>query len=104
MAQFRNVSGRELDLRLPDWYAPKTVPPGELVDVEDDLVRRYDFNQPGVWEPVGTVPDVEHPVDPRAPQQAPSEPVEAAATLTAPTSSTPPADGAQAPSSNTDGE
>ena len=68
MAQFRNVSGSDRHLALPDWYAPKFVEAGGIVDVDDDLVYvapakeedrtpdhhvgKYDFNQPGIWEAV----------------------------------------------------
>jgi hypothetical protein len=52
MAQFRNVSGQDRHLALPDWYAPKFVEAGGVVDVEDAVANAYDFNQPGVWEAV----------------------------------------------------
>ena len=52
MAQFRNVSGQDRHLALPDWYAPKFVEAGGVVDVDDALAKTYDFNQPGIWEAV----------------------------------------------------
>lgn len=59
MAQFRNVSGQDRHLALPDWFAPKFVEAGGVVDVEDALANAYDFDQPGVWEavtPAATAP------------------------------------------------
>jgi hypothetical protein len=50
VAQFRNVSGVDRHLALPDWLAPRLVEADAEVEVEDDLAAKYDFNQPGVWE------------------------------------------------------
>ena len=50
MAQFRNVSGVGRSLSLPDWFQPKFVEADAVVDVDDDLAAKYDFNQPGIWE------------------------------------------------------
>lgn len=52
MAQFKNVSGQDRDLSLPEWYDHRHVEVGGVVDVEDALAAKYDFDQPGVWEPV----------------------------------------------------
>ena len=49
MAQFRNISGQDRHLSLPDWFAPRLVEAGQVIEVEDDLAGKYDFNQPGVW-------------------------------------------------------
>jgi len=50
VAQFRNVSGVDRNLVLPEWLAPRLVEADAVVDVDDDLAAKYDFNQPGVWE------------------------------------------------------
>lgn len=50
MAQFRNVSGVDRNLSLPEWLSPRLVEDGAVVEVSDDLAAKYDFNQPGVWE------------------------------------------------------
>ena len=50
MAQFRNVSGVDRSLSLPDWYEARFVEAGAVVEVDDDLAAKYDFNQPGIWE------------------------------------------------------
>ena len=50
MAQFKNVSGLDRDLALPDWFASRFVEAGGVVDVDDALAAKYDFDQPGVWE------------------------------------------------------
>lgn len=50
MAQFKNVSGQDRNLALPDWYDHRHVEAGGVVDVEDALAEKYDFDQPGVWE------------------------------------------------------
>jgi hypothetical protein len=50
VAQFRNVSGVDRHLALPDWLAPRLVEADAEIEVEDDLAAKYDFNQPGVWE------------------------------------------------------
>jgi hypothetical protein len=71
VAQFRNVSGVDRHLHLPDWYAPRLVEAGAVIDIEDALVYSgpptprdgeeipvdhhvgtYDFNQVGIWERV----------------------------------------------------
>lgn len=76
MAQFRNVSGQDRHLALPDWYAPKFAEAGGVVDVDDSLIYAgppqpqvdedgnaipipadhhagtYNFDQPGIWEAV----------------------------------------------------
>jgi hypothetical protein len=52
VAQFKNVSGLDRHLALPDWYAPRLVEAGGVVDVADDIAAKYDFDQPGTWEPV----------------------------------------------------
>lgn len=52
MAQFRNVSGQDRHLSLPDWYDARLVEAGASVDVEDAIAAKYDFDQPGVWEVV----------------------------------------------------
>lgn len=56
MAQYRNASGQDRDLFLPEWLGPKHVEAGATVDVDDDLATLYDFNQPGVWETVTAPP------------------------------------------------
>jgi hypothetical protein len=38
VAQFRNVSGQDLELSLPQWFNGRVVEAGDVVDVEDDLV------------------------------------------------------------------
>ena len=52
MAQFKNVSGQDRDLSLPDWYDHRHVEAGGVVDVDDAIAAKYDFDQPDVWEPV----------------------------------------------------
>ena len=52
MAQFRNVSGQDRHLSLPDWFDARLVEAGASVDVEDATAAKYDFDQPGVWEQV----------------------------------------------------
>jgi hypothetical protein len=52
VAQFRNVSGVDRNLVLPEWLAPRLVEADAVVDVDDDLTAKYDFNQPGVWEQI----------------------------------------------------
>jgi hypothetical protein len=38
VAQFRNVSGVDLDLSLPQWFDKRPVKAGDVIDVDDDLV------------------------------------------------------------------
>ncbi len=52
MAQFRNVSGVDRHLALPEYLAPRLVESGGVVDVDDAHAALYDFNQAGVWEAV----------------------------------------------------
>ena len=52
MAQFRNVSGVDRHLALPEYLAPRLVEAGAVVDVDDAHAALYDFNQAGVWEAV----------------------------------------------------
>ena len=59
MAQFRNVSGVDRHLSLPEWYAPRLVEAGAVAEVDDDLAAKYDFNQPGVWEWLDAAPAAE---------------------------------------------
>ncbi len=62
MAEFRNVSGEDRYLALPDWINPELVEAGATVSVDDALVYsgkgnhlgKYDFAQPGVWEDATT--------------------------------------------------
>lgn len=54
MAQFKNVSGVDRHLHLPEWFAARLVEDGAVIEVEDDLAAKYDFDQPGVWESVDT--------------------------------------------------
>lgn len=74
MAQYRNVSGSDRDLFLPEWLGPKHVEAGGVVDVDDELATRYDFNQPGVWETV-TAP----PAPPQDAASVPADPTPAPA-------------------------
>lgn len=38
MAQFRNVSGQDLELSVPQWLNRRLVKAGEVVEVDDELV------------------------------------------------------------------
>jgi hypothetical protein len=55
MAQFKNISGQDRDLSLPDWYEPRRVLAGDVVEIADDVAKKYDLDQPGVWEPLDVV-------------------------------------------------
>jgi len=72
VAQFRNVSGVDRHLSLPEWLAPRLVEADAVAEVDDDLAAKYDFNQPGVWERLDgpSAPEVETPAD------VPAEPVD----------------------------
>jgi hypothetical protein len=58
VAQFRNVSGQDLELSLPQWFNGRVVEAGDVVDVDDDLVAAHDqdkprnYFNPAVWEAV----------------------------------------------------
>lgn len=71
MAQFRNVSGQDRDLYLPEWLGPIHVEADAVVDVEDDLATQYDFNQLGVWEIVTAPAKPAKPAD-QTPDPAPA--------------------------------
>lgn len=66
MAQFRNVSGVDRHLSLPEWLAPRLVEADAVVEVDDDLTAKYDFNQPGVWEWLDA-PSAPAPIEPASP-------------------------------------
>jgi hypothetical protein len=74
MAQFRNVSGQDRDLFLPEWLGPRHVAADEVVDVDDELASRYDFAQQGVWETVTPPPaPAPLPAPAETPAPAPAE-------------------------------
>jgi hypothetical protein len=62
VAQFRNVSGVDLDLSLPQWLNRRLVEAGEVVDVDDDLVAAHEqdiprnYFSPAIWEAVTAAP------------------------------------------------
>jgi hypothetical protein len=66
MAEFRNVSGQDRYLALPDWVYPRLVAAGDVVNVDDEIASKYDFAQPGVWGDVNAT----QPADAAAPAQS----------------------------------
>jgi hypothetical protein len=62
VAQFRNVSGVDLDLSLPQWFDKRPVDAGDVIDVDDDLVAAHpedkprNYFSPVIWEQIVTAP------------------------------------------------
>jgi hypothetical protein len=94
VAQFRNVSGADLNLALPFWYDARLVEAGAVVDVDDDELANYAgvgiSMNPQQWEhidaPAGMVgehgPELTNlpagtPIAPATPQSPAPEPAPA---------------------------
>lgn len=50
MAEFRNVSGQDRHLALPEWVGPRVVADGDTVEIDDATAKKYAWDQAGVWE------------------------------------------------------